>query len=227
MQESKQHTTNPLITGTSVVGIAFDGGVVIAADMLGSYGSMAQLRNLPRVFKVNESTVIGGTGDYADYQFLHEVIKQKVNQDHCYNDGYTLKPKALYSWCTRVLYNRRSNFDPLWNKLVIAGLQDNQPFLGCVDMLGKSYEAPCIATGYGNYLAVPIMRDFLEKNNYKINEAQARDIVERCLKVLYYRDGRAYDKYSMAVVTKEGVRVEEEKTLKGNWSVATQIASYD
>lgn len=39
-----------------------------------------------------------------------------------------------------------------------------------------------------------MMRDFLEKNHNKINEAQARDIVERCLNVLYYRDGRAYDK---------------------------------
>jgi len=227
MEDSKKHTLNPMVTGTSVVGIVFDGGVVIGADMLGSYGSMAQLRNLPRVFKVNEATVIGGSGDYADFQFLHEVIKQKVNQDHCFNDGYTLKPRALYSWCTRVLYNRRSNFDPLWNKLVIGGLENGTPFLGCVDLLGKSYEAPCIATGYGNYLAIPIMRDFLEKNNYSINEAQARDVVERCLKVLYYRDGRAYDRFSLAVVSREGVRIEEGKQLQTSWSVASQIASYD
>ena len=40
------------------------------------------------------------------------------------------------------------------------------------------------------------MREFLEKNNYKINEAQARDLIERCLKLLYYRDGRAYDRVS-------------------------------
>jgi 20S proteasome subunit beta 7 len=67
-----------MVTGTSVVGITFDSGVVIAADLLGSYGSMAQLRNLPRVFKINDATVIGGSGDYADFQFLHDVIKQKV-----------------------------------------------------------------------------------------------------------------------------------------------------
>ena len=42
-----------------------------------------------------------------------------------------------------------------------------------------------------------MMRDFLEKNHNKINEAQARDIVERCLNVLYYRDGRAYDKVKL------------------------------
>ena len=44
------------------------------------------------------------------------------------NDGYTLKPKALYSWCTRVLYNRRSNFDPLWNTLVIGGIENDKPY---------------------------------------------------------------------------------------------------
>ena len=112
----------------------------------------------------------------------------------CLNDGYTLKPKALYSWCTRVLYNRRSNFDPLWNKLVIGGIQDEKPFLGCVDLLGIAYEGPCIATGYGAYLALPLMREFLEQNNNNINEAQARDIIDRSMKLMYYRDGRAYDK---------------------------------
>ncbi len=48
-----------------------------------------------------------------------------------------------------------------------------------------------------------MMRDFLEKNHNKINEAQARDIVERCLKVLYYRDGRAYDKVKLFLTFKE------------------------
>ncbi len=38
------------------------------------------------------------------------------------------------------------------------------------------------------------MREFLEKNNGKITEAQARDVLDRCMKLLYYRDGRAYDK---------------------------------
>lgn len=112
--------------------------------------------------------------------------------------------------------------------------------------MGKSYEGNCIATGYGNYLAVvsfkflikfnsnddlysylylkPIMREFLEKNNNKITEAQARDVLDRCMKLLYFRDGRAYDKYSMAIVTKDGVRMEDQKQLVTNWQIATKIA---
>jgi len=227
MQDPNTRSSGPLVTGTSVLGIQFDGGVMIAADLLGSYGSMAQFRNLPRVFKVNDVTVFGGSGDYADLQFMKDIIEQKTNTDHCLNDGYLLQPKALYSWCTRVYYNRRSEMDPLWNKLVIAGYQNEKPFLGCVDLMGKSYEGDCIATGFGNYLAVPIMREFLEKNNNKITEAQARDVLDRCMKLLYFRDGRAYDKYSMAIVTKDGVRMEDQKQLQTNWQIATKIAGYD
>lgn len=227
MDQGKQHTTSPQVTGTSVLGITFDGGVIIAADLLASYGSMAYFRGCPRVFKVNETTVIGGTGDYADYQFLNDIIQEKVNEDNCLNDGYTYKPKALFSWCTRVMYNRRSKMDPLWNRLVIGGLENGTPFLGTVDLLGNAYEAPCISTGYGNYIAVPLMRDFLEKHNNHINEAQARDIIDRCLKVLYYRDARAYDKYSLAVVTKDGATIEDCKQLQTNWAVAKNITNYE
>lgn len=68
----------PTVTGTSVLGIKFNGGVLIAADMLGSYGSLARYRNLSRVMKVNDSTIIGCGGDYADYQYMQSIIEQRV-----------------------------------------------------------------------------------------------------------------------------------------------------
>ena len=67
-----------MVTGTSIIGVAFDSGVIIAADVLGSYGSMAKLRHLNRIFKVNDTTVIGADGDYADFQFLNEIIEDRV-----------------------------------------------------------------------------------------------------------------------------------------------------
>lgn len=43
----------PSVTGTSVLGLRFKDGVVIAADKLGSYGSMARFRDLSRILKVS------------------------------------------------------------------------------------------------------------------------------------------------------------------------------
>nr|XP_005613761.1 proteasome subunit beta type-4-like [Equus caballus]XP_008513237.1 PREDICTED: proteasome subunit beta type-4 [Equus przewalskii] len=52
---------------------------------------------------------------------------------------------------------------PLSNAMVIAGYADGESFLGYVDMLGVAYEAPSLATGYGAYLAQPLLREILEK----------------------------------------------------------------
>jgi 20S proteasome subunit beta 7 len=117
----------------------YDGGVIIAADTLGSYGSMARFPDLKRVLKVNDSTVLGVGGDYADFQFLSEIIKQKQIDEDCKDDGFTLKPKALHCWLTRVLYNRRSKFDPLWNVIIVAGMQDNEPYLGFCNLQGTAF----------------------------------------------------------------------------------------
>ena len=67
-----------MVTGTSVLGMKFDGGVVIAADTLGSYGATARFRDISRVMKVNDCTAIAASGDIADYRFLKSIIEQRV-----------------------------------------------------------------------------------------------------------------------------------------------------
>lgn len=70
--------STPITTGTSVVGIKYDTGVIISADTLVSYGSLARYRDVPRVFKINENTILGAGGDYADLQYIMRHIDQKM-----------------------------------------------------------------------------------------------------------------------------------------------------
>eukprot|EP00956_Cyclotella_meneghiniana_P005505 scaffold7035_cov68-Cyclotella_meneghiniana.AAC.1 len=55
------HTTQPITTGTSVLAIKYRSGVLLAADTLVSYGSMAKYKNARRLLPVNSSTLIGGS----------------------------------------------------------------------------------------------------------------------------------------------------------------------
>ena len=111
-------------------------------------------------FQVNDSTIVGCTGDYADFQWLRQVIEQKQIDEEVngYGGCETTKPSALYHWLTRFLYNRRSKFDPLWTTVVVGGMQDGAPFLGCVNYIGAAYQESAISTGLGQEIAVPIMR---------------------------------------------------------------------
>lgn len=50
----------------------------MAADCLGSYGSLAKMRNVQRIIKINENIILGASGDFADFQYIQSVIEQKM-----------------------------------------------------------------------------------------------------------------------------------------------------
>ena len=104
----KKVTQSPVTTGSSVLAMKYDGGVIMAADTLGSYGSLARFTEISRVLKVNETTVLGYSGDIADFQFLEGVIERRQIEQDIRGGGVDMKPQALHCWLTRVLYNRRS-----------------------------------------------------------------------------------------------------------------------
>jgi len=224
--DAVQKTLSPVVTGTSVLAFEFDGGVVISADMLGSYGSLARFRDCSRLLKVNDTTLIGAAGDYADFQYLTNVIQQQVIDEECLNDGFGYTPKALHCWLTRILYNRRSQFNPLWNTYIVVGIEDEKPYLGYVDKIGMAYESNSLACGFGAHMALPIIRDYKEKNP-NISEAQAVALIDRCMKLLYYRDARSLNKYQMAVITKDGIDVRGPLKSEANWDIAQMIKGYE
>jgi 20S proteasome subunit beta 7 len=72
------HTQQPIVTGTSVLGIKYKGGVLMCADTCGSYGSMARFTKLQRIHQFGDHTVIGFGGDMSDMQYLQEQLTQLV-----------------------------------------------------------------------------------------------------------------------------------------------------
>lgn len=215
-----KHSQAPVTTATSILAITYDKGVAIAGDLLGSYGSLARYRDCPRVLKINDNIILGAGGDYADFQYVQALIEQKIIDEECLDDGLSLKPKSLYCWLTRILYNRRSKFDPFWNNFVVGGLQDGQPFLGTVDKLGTAYADKIICTGYGAHIVTPIFRDALDKNP-NLKRADALKLIHKAMEVLYYRDARSFPKFQIATLDdKDGVKVEGPFEVVQNWGLA-------
>lgn len=129
------------------------------------------------------------------------------------------------------MYKRRSDVNPLWNQILVAGLDaDEKPFLSSVDLLGTTFSSPTLATGFGAHLAQPLLRKLIpdEKSVQGVSKEQALAAVKECLKVLFYRDARSLDKYSIAVVSKEGgVELKQDEKLDGqSWAFAESIKGY-
>ena len=93
---------------------------------LGSYGSTKRYKNLQRVRAVNSTTVIGFTGELSDFDYIMTLLEELNTSDFCEDDGKELSPREIYAYLTRVMYNRRNKFDPLWNSLVVAGTKNGE-----------------------------------------------------------------------------------------------------
>lgn len=142
-------------------------------------------------------------------------------------EATSLSGREMHRYLTRVLYNRRTKGDPLWNNLVVAGVdEDNNPTLGVVDLIGTAYEEDHVATGFGGHLATPILR-----KNWRpdLTEDEAKSLLTDCMRVLYYRDCRTMNRIQIATLKKTedsdkpDITVSEPIKMDTKWDFASFV----
>ncbi|XP_026423881.1 proteasome subunit beta type-4-like [Papaver somniferum] len=216
-EDNKSRTLSPYVTGTSVLGIKYRDGVLMAADMGGSYGSTLRYKNVERVKPVGKHTLVGASGEISDFQEIMRYLDELILYDNMWDDDNSLGPKEIHNYLTRVMYNRRNKFDPLWNSLVICGVKNGKKYLGTVSMLGVHFEDDHIATGFGNHLARPILR---AEHSNDMSFEDAVKLLEKCMLVLLYRDRSAINKLQISNITAEGVTISQPYSLKTFWGLS-------
>jgi len=217
--DPRSHTTRPIVTGASVLGIKYNGGVMLAADTLLSYGSMAKTMNASRLVQI-DNTLIGASGEYSDFQAIQEMLEAKslemssgLLQER--EDTAPMTARSMWNYLRVVMYHRRNKMNPLWNNVVVCGQDGDDYFLGVVDRLGTTVEDNIMATGFGSYMGVPLLR---EKWRPDMDEGEARALLEDCMKVLFYRDCRAASRIQLAKVSADGILISEPYELDTDWS---------
>ncbi|KAK3718876.1 Proteasome subunit beta type-7 [Vermiconidia calcicola] len=238
-QQPITHTQQPIVTGTSVLAVRYSTGVVIAADNLASYGSLARFTDVHRLKPFNSRAVVGFGGDVSDMQYLDRLLGS-LDVEENYNAGNDegkeggekplMSARNLHTYLSKVMYKRRSDFNPLWNALLVCGLDDEgAPFLASADLLGTTFSAPTLATGFGAHLAQPILRTVVpdEEASKQLSKEKAVEAVKECMKVLFYRDARSMNEYSICVVDQAGVELKEDGKLENqSWAFADRIKGY-
>ncbi|KAL2920441.1 Proteasome subunit beta type-4 [Bienertia sinuspersici] len=231
-----QRTQYPYVTGTSIIGIKFKDGVLIAADMgvggweaggelqktlelvlcnESSYGSTLRYKSVERLKGIGKHSLLGASGEISDFQELLRTLDDLILYDNMWDDGNSFGPKEVHSYLTRVMYNRRNKFNPLWNSLVLGGVKNGQKYLGTVNMIGVHYQDNYVATGFGNHLAIPILRDGWRED---LSFEEGVKLLEQCMRVLLYRDRSAINKHQIAKITEEGgVTISPPYSLKTYW----------
>merc|ERR1712050_517717 len=103
---------------------------MLAADTLLSFGSLAKYNNAQRLRPVEgTSTVIGASGEYADFQHIMSILDGKALEetttslmDSLYADkSKAMNAASVASYLRTIMYEKRMKMQPYMCPLVIAG----------------------------------------------------------------------------------------------------------
>ncbi|EFJ08393.1 hypothetical protein SELMODRAFT_272144 [Selaginella moellendorffii] len=211
-----ERTQYPYVTGSSVLGIKYKDGILLAADMAASYGSTKRYKSFQRLKPVGKHAVIGASGEMSDFQQISTMLDELTLRDQMWDDSNTLGPHEIHSYLNRIMYQRRNKFDPLWNNIILGGVKNGKKYLGVVSMIGVHFEDDHVATGFGQHLARPELR---KQWRADMTLEEGVRLLEKCLLVLYYRDRSSINKYQIAKVTEEGVTISSPFAIETNWDL--------
>lgn len=208
-----------MASGGSVVGVKYNGGVLLAADTLLSYGTLAKWPNIPRIKILGEWTAVCATGDYADFQEMTKELEGVIERHSIYSNVDDLTPREVFSYLQRRVYKKRCDFEPCLCQFVVMGCRGGDVFLGSIDDVGTRWESRCVASGYGAYIALPLLREAFDKKPDGLTRQEAEALLKDCLRVLFYRECRAINKFQIADATSEGVTIGDPFELETNWEL--------
>ncbi|ORX34595.1 nucleophile aminohydrolase [Kockovaella imperatae] len=233
----RAHTQQPIVTGTSVLGIKYEGGVMLAADNLASYGSLARFKDIQRLHPLGDNTCLAVAGDMSDFQYMTKLLDATLRADRSVSLTDThppFSPQNIYTYLSNLYYARRSKVNPLWNAILVGGWdkEKKESFLAYVDLLGTTYSAPTLATGIGAHIAQPLLREAYEAKagvdgkGPLLTGQEAEELLDTCMKVLFYRDARSLNKYQIATISNDGVKISDSKSSETEWGFAEGLRGY-
>ena len=200
--DPKSHTLVPVNIGTSVFGIKYKDGVMLAADTAVAYGSMKKTKKATRMAQLSQESAIACSGEMADFQELQKLLREKREADEIEHDGANfLKPRDYFNYLSRLNYQRRMKMDPLWNGSIVGGVRQDtgEVFLGMVDLYGTKIEDNFLITGLAAHYCQVLMQNAWRPD---LSEEEARKVIEDCMRVMFYRDKKATDEIQICTITK-------------------------
>ena len=181
-------------TGTSTVGITFDGGVVVGADLRATMGHFIANKSVKKLLKISNNVALTTAGLVGHAQSLSRTHAAELRlYELKRNASMTVRGAATLT--ANILVGR-----PHYVQLLIVGTDEDGPSVYSIDSAGGSIPDVYCATGSGS----PFMYGVLE-DQYKdgMSRNQALKVAAKALLASAQRDAASGNGMDLAVITKD------------------------
>ena len=122
-------------TGTSTVGITFDGGVVVGADHRATMGHFVANKSVQKLFRIADNLALTTAGLVGHAQALSRSLAAEMALFEL-KRGHQMSVKGAATLTANILGGR-----PHWVQLLIAGVDDEGSHVYSIDSAGGSITA--------------------------------------------------------------------------------------
>jgi len=186
-------------TGTTIMAVEFDGGVIIGADSRTSTGSYVANRVTDKLTKITDKIYCCRSGSAADTQAIADIVQYSMNY-HENQTGKEVRVAEAASEFRNYCYNYR---DSLVAGIIVAGY-DNE--LGgqvySVPLGGMLIRQSCTIGGSGSSYVYGFIREFYREGMQK---EECIEFVKKTVLHAMHHDGSSGGVVRIGVITKDGI----------------------
>ena len=187
-------TSSAIKTGTSTVGITYDGGVVVGADHRATMGHFIANKSVQKLFRISDNIALTTAGLVGHAQSLSRVLAAELKLFELKRDmPMTVKGAATFT--ANILSGR-----PHYVQLLIVGVDPSGPSVYSIDSAGGSIPDTYCATGSGSPYMYGVLEDQFKTD---MSKDQALSLAAKALLASAQRDAASGNGMDLAFITNE------------------------
>jgi|TARA_B100001250_G_scaffold73034_3_gene59606 proteasome beta subunit len=199
-------TTDVVKTGTSTLGITFDGGVVVGADHRATMGHFIANKSVQKLFGISDYVALTTAGLVGHAQSLSRTLSAELRLYEL-KHGKPMTVKGAATLTANILSGR-----PHYVQLLIVGVDDSGSSVYSIDSAGGSIPDVYCATGSGSPYMYGVLEDQFKEG---MSETDSLKVAAKALLASAQRDAASGNGMDLAVITPEaGFRLLSEEEVE-------------
>jgi len=184
---------------------------IVCGDTRMSDGYTILSREQPKIFQLTDKCVLSSAGMQADAATLRKVLTARIVQ-YRHRHNHTMSTPAIAQLLSNTLYYKR--FFPYYTFNVLGGLdEEGKGAVYGYDAIGSYERIPYGVTGSASALITSVLDNQIEyktagKMKRELTLDEMIDLVKDAYTSAGERDIYTGDSVQMAIITKDGVKIE-------------------
>ncbi|XP_017049781.1 proteasome subunit beta type-6 [Drosophila ficusphila] len=209
-------TDTPVSTGTTIMAVEFDGGVVIGADSRTSSGAYVANRVTDKLTRITDKVYCCRSGSAADTQAIADIVAYSLN----YHENQTGKDALVFEAASEFRNYCYSYRDSLLAGIIVAGWDAQRGGqVYSIPLGGMLTRESCTIGGSGSSFIYGFVREHYRPN---MSQEDCVEFVKKAVQHAIYHDGSSGGVVRIGIITKDGI---ERRIFYNTESGASEVSS--